>query len=106
MEIINENTTLILRLSFKDENSIGVIPATAQYRIDDVESGTQILAWTSFTPSADTHDLTITAAQNAIISSDQEREKKRVTVEITYGATSKKATEEYVYAVKNLMKII
>lgn len=105
MEIINENTTLIVRLSFKDENSIGVIPSAAQYRIDDVDSGAQILDWTSFTPSADTHDLTITAAQNAIMASDREQEKKRVTVEITYGVTDNKATDEYVYVVKNLTKI-
>jgi hypothetical protein len=105
MEIINEKTTLILRLSFKDESSIGVIPTAAQYRIDDVESGTQILDWTSFAPSAATHDLTITDVQNAIIDTAVERERKRVTVQITYGATSKKVTDEYIYAVKNLTKI-
>ncbi|PKN05551.1 MAG: hypothetical protein CVU74_01090 [Deltaproteobacteria bacterium HGW-Deltaproteobacteria-9] len=105
MEIINENSTLDLRLSFADESSVGVVPTAAQYRIDDVETGAQILDWTSFTPAAATHDLSITDAQNAIINSDLEKENKRVTVKITYGPQSKKATGAYIYTVKNLNKI-
>jgi ribose 5-phosphate isomerase len=105
MEIINEETTLVLRLSFKDENSVGVIPTAAQYRIDDVESGTQLLDWTSFAPSAITHDLTITDAQNDILDAALDSEKKKVTVKITYGPQNKKATADYIYTVKNLSKI-
>ncbi|KUG22373.1 hypothetical protein ASZ90_007852 [hydrocarbon metagenome] len=105
MELINEKTTLTLRLTFKDEDNVAVVPTAAQYRIDDVDSGSQILDWSSFTPSASTHDLTITDAQNAIIDTNLERERKKVTVQITHGPENKKATGDYIYIVRNLTKI-
>lgn len=105
MIIINEKSTLVLRLGFKDGSAQAVVPTAGRYRIDDVNSDSQILDWTDFTPSASTHDLTITSAQNAIISNALESEKKLVTVDVTYGTDGKKITGEYIYIVKNLAKI-
>lgn len=105
MIIINEKSTFVIRLGFKDGSAQAVTPTTGRYRIDDVASDTEILGWTDFTPSAATHDLTITSAQNAIIDSGRASEKKLVTVDVTYGTDSKRITGDYTYGVKNLDKI-
>lgn len=105
MIIINEKSTLVIRLGFKDGSALEVVPTTGRYRIDDVTSDAQILDWTDFTPAAATHDLTITSAQNAIVNSALESEKKLVTVDVTYGTDSKRITGDYTYGVKNLAKI-
>jgi hypothetical protein len=104
MEIINENTTLTLLMAFEDEEEAAVIPTSVEYRIDDVASGDEILDWTTFTPSAATHNLVITAAQNAILDGTLAKEKKRVSFKVAYGI-DKEATDEYIYAVRNLTKI-
>ncbi|PKN71198.1 MAG: hypothetical protein CVU54_01895 [Deltaproteobacteria bacterium HGW-Deltaproteobacteria-12] len=105
MNVVNEETTLTLQCTFADGTGAAVIPSAGLYRLDDVSSDTQIVDWTAFTPSAATHDLTITDAQNAILDSTRAVEKKRLTVSITFGTDNKKATAEYVYAVRNLSKI-
>jgi hypothetical protein len=102
---INENTALTLTISFADDTGAEIIPATAEYRLDDVSSGAEILTWTSITPSTAALDIIITEAQNAILDSTREREKKRLTARFTYGADNKQATAEYIYAVRNLTKI-
>jgi hypothetical protein len=102
MEIINENTTLTLTLTFEDENGDAVTPSAARYKLDDVSSGASVLAWTAFSPSSSTHDLVITATQNAVIDSTKSREKRVVTVEITYGMDARMNTSEYAYVVRNL----
>jgi len=105
MKIINEKTSLVLELKFSDELDRPVIPASAQYRLDDVSTGQQIAGWTNIAPSAATYDLVISDEQNAIIDPDQEVEKKRVTVSFTFGSDNKRATDEYTYAVRNLTNI-
>ncbi|MFA5424499.1 MAG: hypothetical protein WC374_11655 [Phycisphaerae bacterium] len=101
MEIIKPDTTLTISLAFTDENGDAVTPSAARYRIDDVASGDEVLAWTNFTPATSTYDLIIEAAQNAIINSAQPTEKKLVKVEITYGTDNKK-TDTYVYMVSDI----
>jgi len=102
MKVINENTTLVVALSFTDEDEEAVIPNSAYYSLYDVASGTAIVERTAFSPAAATHDLTITAAQNAILDDTLDVEKKRLTVEIQFGTDNKAAVDEYIYAVKNL----
>ena len=106
MNVINEKTTLLVQCSFADENGAPVTPAAGSYRLDDMGSGAQIADWTTFTPAAATYDLMITDAQNAILNAAREVEKKKLTVSFTFGSDSKKATGEYIYAVRNLAKII
>jgi ribulose 1,5-bisphosphate synthetase/thiazole synthase len=90
MLIINEQTTLVMQLAFTDEKAEPVIPSAAQYRLDNMA----------------TYDLIITDAQNATLNAAREVEKKRLTVKITFGLDNKKATGEYIYAVRNLSKTI
>lgn len=104
-DVINENSHAVVTLSFTDEKGVAVVPTAGQYRLDDVASETELLAWTAFTPSAATHDLIITDVQNAIMNNALEAEKKRLTIDFTFGSDNKKATAEYIYVVRNLSKI-
>lgn len=105
MKIVNEKTTLVIELSFTDPDAIPVIPSAVRYRLDDDASGAQILDWTDITPTAATCDIVVTDQQNAILDTALELEKKRMTVSCTFGSDNKKATADYVYAVKNLINI-
>ena len=102
MQIVSEGNTYIITCTFTDENGLAIVPTAARYRLDDKKSQQEILDWTAFVPTASTHDLTITATQNAIINTDLAKETKILTVEITYGTDSKLATNEYQYDVVNL----
>jgi hypothetical protein len=101
MESVNEGTTSILILTFKDENGDPVIPLSGTYRIDDLDSGTGITGDTGFTPSLSTYNLVIGATANRILSGAAEKELRRVTVTFQYGASGQ-GTGEYFYEVKNL----
>lgn len=102
MEIINEGSSLSVPLSFTDDTDAAVTPSAARYKLDDLAAGTSIIAWTSFAPSASTHTLVITAAQNARLNSALVLEEHRLTVEITYGTDSKKALSTYDFAIRKI----
>lgn len=100
---INERTTLIVTVSFYDEDDVLVVPSAATYRIDDVASNTAIVALTNFTlPLASQVDITIDAEDNAILDSDHQYEVRTMTVEFNYGTPKKHGTEEYHYRIKQL----
>lgn len=101
---VNEKSTAVLTVSFKDENGIAVAPSSGTYTITDVDSGTVITASTPFTPSGTTHDLTITPTENRILTTSNLFEKRKVTVTFTYLVT-KQGTAEYIYLVNNLGNI-
>jgi hypothetical protein len=99
---VNEKSTSLLTFSFFDEIEAAVAPTTVQYRIDDLHSGTAILALTTLTgPFTATLDIVITSAQNALVLQTHTFEMRLVTVIFTYGG-SKQGTGEYKYLVKNL----
>lgn len=104
LDRVNERSTSIVTLTFRDENGAAVTPGAASYRIDDVASGTEILDDTAFTPSSDIHQLTISDTQNRILTAANVREERLVTISITYG-TGRKLNQEYRYYVMNLTKI-
>ncbi len=101
---VNEDTTAILTMTFKNEDGVLTAPTTAQYRIDDVSSRTQIRDWTVISPPASSVDVEITYLENAIIKQTHDLEIRRVSVKWTY-ATGKRGTEDFVYTLVNLNKI-
>jgi hypothetical protein len=103
VETVNERSSCVLQVAFYDENEDAVIPAAGTYQIDD-GAGTAILAATAFTPSAATHNLQITSAQNRILDATKPSEKRIVTVTYQYG-DGKQGTGDYTYMVKNLSKV-
>lgn len=112
MDIINQGSTYVLGLDFKDANGNAITPAAAFYRIDDVESGNGITGnnanrWVAFSPSSNQYDLTITANENAMIGNSTDREERKVTVKFNFSADNKTQTDEYRYMIfrlENLLK--
>jgi len=111
MDVINQGSTYVLGLSFKDEDGNGVTPSAGKYRID-VEGGNSVTgnnanAWVAFTPANSAYDLTISANENGFkANSSTDREERVVTVEFTYGANGYKQTDEYRYMIKALENLL
>lgn len=100
MEVITEGTSHYLTVEFRDKANVLAAPTGIFYRIDDVLTGTTILADTAI-GSASSIEITITPAQNAIINPLNPTEVKRVTVKASYAA-SEAINDEFEYAIKNL----
>lgn len=64
---IIEESACFVTVNFVDSNGNPFLPATAQYRLDDVASGTQILDWTQISLNGTTILIVVNAAENALI---------------------------------------
>lgn len=102
MDTHNEYATVLVDLTFADEDGGAVTPSAATYRVTDVVSGTELVAETAFTPVAATHTLTIPAAAQRILAGTNAYEQRAVAVEFSYGNPAKTGTGEVVYRVRNL----
>lgn len=100
MLIVNEGSTAILTVDFFDKDGNTAAPDTAQYRIDDVATGSSIRANTSIVASSSSVDVTLTAADNAMVTNSSDTEIHRVTV--TASVAGQPVQNEYDYSVKNL----
>ena len=103
MEIVNEKSTIILPINFRDENGDAVTPTSATVRIDDKGSGTQIRAEAAISVTSSTYDLTVTGAENEILDQENDYETRVITLAWAYDVSSIGATE-YTYNVKNLFR--
>lgn len=102
-ETVNEESSAYLTITFKDKSGNPVSPTSAVYRIDDVDSGTEIRADTALASSSSV-EITLTPIDNQILNNTLDYETKRVTVKAVYGA-SDGVNDQYEYVVKNLSKI-
>ena len=75
-------------------------PTTARYRLDDLASSTEMIAWTDLTVG-ETMTILVPATANAIIDSARATEERVVTVQTDYG-TSVQTSAEKIYRVYNL----
>jgi hypothetical protein len=98
---INERSTMLLPISFKDENGVLTVPETAVYRIDDPASFTAIVPRTAL-PLESSQNIEIRPDQNRIIDEQSTSEERVVTVDWTYHNNLRRGTDEYRYRVKNL----
>jgi len=107
MDVVNEKTTAVVTCTFTDEDGSAVTPSTTTYRIDDVDTDTQILDDTVIVPSSSAEDYVITAAQNAMVTATKPREVHRLTITFTYTGAGAGQTGrgEYEFVVKNMTKI-
>ena len=101
---VNEGTTAYLSATFADKTGVAETPTTVVYRIDDVRSGTEIRGATAVS-AASTVEITLSPADNRILSAAQNYETRRVTVVASYGATDQ-VTAEYTYRVTPLVGVI
>lgn len=107
LDSYNERTTVMLTVSFFDEDEAPVTPDSATYRIDSLQGtrGTAVLPATPISPLGTTAELEITSDQNQIIRQRNTFEIKVVTVEFVYD-TDKRGTAEYKYKVLNLYGVV
>lgn len=101
MEEVNEKSTYVVTLSFKDEDGVAVTPEALAYRLDDESSGEEVIEDTVVVPTSTTYSLTIASTLNIILNDDKKFEIKVLTASFIY-ATSKVGTAEYKYKVLNL----
>ncbi len=100
---VNEGSALYLKLSFFDEDSLSVIPTTVEWRLDDItdpHTPVEVADWAALTP-ATVINHQVTAAQNAMLSQDNNFESRLVTIK-TDGGLSTQGLEYKSFLVKNL----
>jgi hypothetical protein len=121
--VVNENTTMILRVSFFDEDGDPVVPSGAWYRIDEVKAGAKIVppggpsasaspsatedpeGMVPFPTLASVVDIEVTAAQNKLVTQRLGTEERLVSVEFDYDGDKKHGSAEYRYWIKGLAKV-
>jgi hypothetical protein len=106
MDLVNEQSTYILTLSFLDTTGQPVVFQTARYRIDDDKSGTNIKPWTAITPNGTaTVDIEVEHSLNYIVNENLTGEIRTVTVNFTYGLTGE-GYAVHNYQIQNLAHVI
>jgi hypothetical protein len=102
---ISEGSAFTVTVKFWDDSAedwVASTPTSIRYRIDGAND-TQILGWTSVS-AASSVNITLTAANNAIVDNNQDSEGKVLTVERDNGlSTQYRGT--YRYDVRNLVGI-
>jgi hypothetical protein len=100
---VNEDTTAYLTVAFLDKDGAQEAPSSLTYRIDCLTNGQEVKGDTALTPGGSV-EITLSAADNAIISQTNGVETRVVTVEASYGA-SDGLKAEYKYNVRNLKNV-
>ena len=103
LETVNEGSTSYLTVDFLDKDGNAAAPSSVSYRVDCLTSGAEIKADTALGASSQV-EITLSAADNAIQDQTNERERRLVTVEASFGANDG-VKDEYVYMLKNLRKV-
>lgn len=75
----------LVNASFFDTDDEPLQPNALSYRIDDVESGAQVLDWTPIAQLAVSVQIVVTAGQNALITNSRMQETHQVTFRVTDG---------------------
>lgn len=97
---INESSRQMFTASFQDETRALFTPTSIRYRLDDLKTKTNLIAWTTVMP-ATTVDITIPATANGIISNRNRHETKVLTVQSDYG-TANQLSQDIAYEVRNM----
>lgn len=104
MQTVNENTTLVIELAFRDENNVPSTPTVLSYSLYNYTASTIVKDASTITVTGSTQDLEISHSYNSILNPDNLQEMMLLTVDFTYD-TTKHGTSEYRYLVRNLKKI-
>ena len=101
---VNQSGTAFLHVDFKDENGVAVTPSVMNYTIRDLFSGQVTTATTAVTPTSSSHNIPITQADTANISSAKETEYRIVTMTFQIAA-GRFGAEEFYIEITNLLGI-
>jgi hypothetical protein len=97
---VNESSQATITARPVDKDGCLFIPITARYRLDDLDSKTELIDWTTLTPATEM-TITIPGSSNDIIAVSKKRERKVLTVELDTGLSTAHF-EEHIYFVKSL----
>ena len=101
-DAVNERSSSQITATFLNASKVATAPTSARYRIDDLTNRErEILDWTTIATPTATETVTITAEQNRIVSEQNVRELRQITVEATSGGQPFR--EAYQYEIVNLI---
>jgi hypothetical protein len=98
---VNEKSPLHMTVGFKDEDGNPLVPTTAEWRLDDRETDTQIVDWTNMPTPAASMAVVIPGAEHVIVDEDKVREKRTFGIRAN-GGLAAEAFQEYHYHVLNI----
>jgi hypothetical protein len=81
-EAFTEESACMLQASWFDAAGNSYVPKFLNYRLDDIESLENILAWTSLTPAA-VNTVTVSSAQNAMVNASRQSETHQALFQVT-----------------------
>lgn len=99
--MVNEGSASDIVSTLVDETGAAFTPTTARYRLDDLTSGTEVIAWTTIATPSSSMTVTIPATANVIVDTNLPEETKVFTLESDFG-TSAAQTQDFRYQVRNL----
>ena len=79
----NEGSTILLEVTYLDQDNSNITPAAVSYRVDDLTNNRQVVDWTAVAAPSTTNTITVTATQNNLNSRSQEKEMRQITVNST-----------------------
>lgn len=104
-DVVNEKTTAYLTITFRDKTGTPAQPTSAHYRVDDADTGTEILDDTALSPTGGIVEVPLGKTIQTILDPDRPFERRRVTARAIYG-TGDEIHAEFIYQVTNLKKDI
>jgi hypothetical protein len=100
LKIIEEGKTSYIELTYVDRSRYPLTPVSLRYRVDDLDSGAELLGWTAATPSAATV-ITIGGSYNHLHVGSKSVETRVVTTEATFSG-GEIIPKEIRYQISNL----
>ena len=101
--IVKEGHSFTATAYFRVDGAASAPGTNIKYRLDNLQTGTQVLDWTDVTPAVSV-SIAITSAQNAILNNSNRIEKMQLTVaadrgetNATYGKVTWNIENVYVY---------
>lgn len=102
---VNERSVLTFTIVPLDEQGQEFVPVTARYRVDDVLTSTELIAWTSVGTPSVLMTIEIPAPTHDMIDMNLAFEKKVFTFSTDFG-TDQEHNEQSEYQVRNLSFVV
>lgn len=103
LEEINEDSAARLTVSFLDEDSAPIVPATVTYEVHDEDTGVELRTATGLSP-ASSIDVTLTNVDTKMNTTTKKKETHVVTVKATFSG-GLQINSEYRFRVINLEQV-
>lgn len=100
MNNVNEESRYTVTVKPLNESGVAFTPTTVRYRVDDLDTSTELVAWTSLTP-ATSMTIEIPATAHSMIDASKTAEEKVLTIQTDFD-TVDQHSEEHRYMLRNL----